>query len=264
MSVEHSYSSSALARTENAVPYWGTDYLVFFVPSGSPFNLEFQGVDNAGYIVTAILSNSSSKPNVIPIQIAADGFGNFSAQDVGISAEKITLAISSYPIGSTPDHNDSIPAPSQSYWFMINPLGVTISPGNLTLSNVSLKIWNVIVADNNNFSWSESISSTYEILNSTGTTTNILGNFSYNIEGNYWESADIDISSLPDGEYNIKYYFCNDTSSGISYSETFIISTETSTTSSTLPSTSTNLIPGFFLLLAVISLSTLVKNRERK
>ncbi len=266
MSVEHTYSSSALARTDNTVPYWGTDYLVFNVPSGSPFNLEFHGVDNAGYILTAILSNSSLKPHVVPIQIAADGFVNFSAQDLGFSAEKITLAISSFPRGSTPDHNDSIPAPSQSYWFMVNPLGVMISPGNLTISENGspLKIWNVTAKDNNNFYWYESNSSTYEILNITGETTNIFGNLSYNVEGYYWESSDIDISALPDGEYKIKYYFCNDTSSGLSYSEIFIISTETSTTSSTLPSTSTTLIPGFFFFLAIISLSTLVRNRKRK
>lgn len=267
MSVEHSYSNSALAHTENAVPYWGTDYLVFNVPSGSPFNFEFHGTDDAGFVVTAILSNTSSIPYVIPIQITYNGFGNLSTQDLGLSAEKITLAISSYPIGSTPDHNDEEPAPSQSYWFMVNPLGVTISLGNLTFSNISspLKIWNVTVKDNNNFYWKESDSATYELLNITGVTTTIFGNLTYNIEGNYWESSNIDISGLPDGEYNIKYYFCNDTSSGISYSETFIISTESSTPSSTLPSTSiSNLIPGFFLLLAIISLSTLVRNREKK
>jgi hypothetical protein len=266
MSVEYSYSNSALSRTKNAVPYWGTDYLVFNVPFGSPFNLEFQGADNAGFIVTAILSNTSSIPHIIPIQIAPDGFGNFSAQDIGLSAEKITLVISSYPRGSTPDHNDSIPAPSQSYWYIVNPLGVTISIGNLTLSENGnpLVIWNVTVNDNSNFYWNESDSATYEILNNTGATTNIFGNLTFNIEGNYWESSNIDISGLPDGEYNIKYYFCNDTSSGTGYSASFIISSETTTPSSTLPSTSTNnLIPGFFLLVAIISLSYLVRNREK-
>ncbi|GAG41272.1 unnamed protein product, partial [marine sediment metagenome] len=130
MSIEGSpYTNSAIPRTENEVPYWGTDYLFFDLPSDTPFNLEFKGDDQAGYIVTVILSNTSSIPLVMPVDISTLGYGNFSTEELGITADEVTLVISSYTKGSTPNYNDTKTAPAQSYWFMMNPSGVTISLG---------------------------------------------------------------------------------------------------------------------------------------
>jgi hypothetical protein len=265
MSVEQTYSNSAISRTENSVPYWGTDYLTFTTPSESSFNLEFQGDEDAGFIVTAILSNISSTPLVIPISISPAGFGNFSIEDLGLSADEITLVISSYSKGSIPNHDDESPAPAQSYWFMVNPSGVFISLGNLTFSVTGnpLQLWNITVKDNNNIFWQEADCATYEIVNGSDVSMNIYGNLTYNSANHYWESAEIDISGLPEGEYRIKYHFVNETAYGIGFSETFIISSETSDPSSSATS-STLRISGFLFLIAILSLSVLIGNRYKK
>ncbi|MFX0084733.1 MAG: hypothetical protein ACFFAU_03590 [Candidatus Hodarchaeota archaeon] len=267
MFVEEYYSNSAIPRTENSVPYWGTDYLTFSILPESDFNLQFQGDIDAGFIVTAILSNTSSTPLVISVPISTTGFGNFSIEDLRLSADEITLVISSYTEGSTPNYNNEDPAPAQSYWFMINPSGVIISLGNLTFAGIGnpLQIWNVTVRDNTNFFWQEADCATYEIINSSDVSMNIFGNFTYNSANQYWESSEIDISSLPDGEYRIMYRFSNNTASGIGFSEIFIISNDSSNMSSSAPTTRSILqIPGFVILLAVLSLSILIGNKHKK
>ncbi len=267
MYVEESYSNSAIPRTENSVPYWGTDYLTFSILPESDFNLQFQGDIDAGFIVTAILSNTSSTPQVIPIPISTTGFGNFSIEELRLSADEITLVISSYTKSSTPNYNNEEPAPAQSYWFMINPSGVIISLGNLTFTDTGnpLQIWNVTVRDNSNFFWQEADCATYEIINDSDVSMNIFGNLTYNFANQYWESSEIDISSLPDGEYRIMYHFTNNTASGIGFSEIFIISSESSNISSSASTTRSMLqIPGFVILLAVLSLSILIRNRYKK
>jgi len=265
MSIEGSpYTNSAIPRTENEVPYWGTDYLFFDLPSDTPFNLEFKGDDQAGYIVTVILSNTSSTPLVMPVDISTIGYGNFSTEELGLTADEVTLVISSYTKGSTSNYNDTKTAPAQSYWFMINPSGVTISLGNLIFSGLEnpLSIFNITVKDSTGHIWQEADDSTYEILNSSDMSTGISGNLTYNLDNHYWESSEINITSLSDGDYRIEYHFFNDTSSGIGYSETFTILTKNSTSTTTIGLLGIQ-ISGFLVILTLLSLSSLLRKRNK-
>lgn len=264
MSTEQSYSNSAIPRTENSVPYWGTDYLFFDLPSDTPFNLEFKGDDQAGYIVTVILSNTSSTPLVMPVDISTIGYGNFSTEELGLTADEVTLVISSYTKGSTPSYNDTNTAPAQSYWFMMNPSGVTISLGNLIFSGVEnpLSIFNITVKDSDSHIWQEADGSTYDILNSSDMSTGISGNLTYNLDKHYWESPEINITSLTDGDYRIEFHFFNDTSYGIGYSEAFTILTNTNSSTTTIGLSGMQ-IPGFLLILALLSLSKLFRKRNK-
>jgi len=264
MSTEQSYSNSAIPRTENSVPYWGTDYLFFDLPSDTPFNLEFKGDDQAGYIVTVILSNTSSTPLVMPVDISTVGYGNFSTEELGLTADEVTLVISSYTKGSTPNYNNTNTAPAQSYWFMMNPSGVTISLGSLIFSGLEnpLSIFNITVKDSDSIIWQEADGSTYDILNSSDMSTGISGNLTYNLDKHYWESPEINITSLTDGDYRIEFHFFNDTSYGIGYSEAFTILTNTNSSTTTIGLSGMQ-IPGFLLILALLSLSKLFRKRNK-
>ncbi|MHA2203930.1 MAG: hypothetical protein ACW991_09590, partial [Candidatus Hodarchaeales archaeon] len=98
MSVEDSYFASTLPRTENSVPYWGTDYLRFTSRMAQPFILEFQGDLTSNFMVTAIMTNNTTPPYetaVIPVEISTENFGNFSIESHDISADEIVITIGS-------------------------------------------------------------------------------------------------------------------------------------------------------------------------
>ena len=274
MDLDHStYYSTSVPLTENSVPYWGTDYFKFASRMGAPFNLEFQGDITSDFMVTAILTNTTTTPQnteVIPIEISADEFGNFSIETLGISADEIVIAVSSYtPLGKN-DHNDEEPAPAQDYWFMINPKGIIVSSGNLTFSTEGsyLYIWNIDVSDQNGVYWQEAGGATYYILTISGENTGINGNLTFNSEIKFWESEQIDISELDSGNntYRIKYHFFNSSYSGIAYSETFEIVQESETQSSSSSSTTVDNtpIPGFILVISVLAIGFLIINRKKK
>ncbi|UCG01729.1 MAG: hypothetical protein JSW11_19225 [Candidatus Heimdallarchaeota archaeon] len=272
MSVEESYFSSALPRTENSVPYWGTDYLRFTSRVGQPFILEFQGESSSNFMVTAILTNDTTQPFgsvVIPIEISVENFGNFSIESNGISADEIVLSISSYtPIGKQ-DHNNDDPAPTQDYWFMINPMGIVISTGRLSFSTKGpyLRISDVNVSDQNEHYWQNADGATYTILTDSGDSTGINGNLTFNSEVNYWMSGSIDISSLSEDNqtYQIKYYFFNSTHSGCGFSELFSVeqSSFSSSSSENTGPTSSVPFPGFILVLSILAMTLLISNRRK-
>ncbi|MHA1226271.1 MAG: hypothetical protein ACTSPV_05960 [Candidatus Hodarchaeales archaeon] len=254
MSIEHTYSTSPLPRTDNSVPYWGTDYLRFDYPIELPFNFQLQSESSAGFLVTAIFENTTTAPQntvVIPINISTDGYGNFSREEYNISADEVTIVVSSYTQEGIPDYSNENPAPAQAYWYMVNPMGITILTGNITLYNGLLTIFNVTVFDSNNHYLQEADGSTFDIISvETGLSTGITGNLTYNTELNYWEVIDIDVSSLSAGSYKIKYHFFNETSSGIAYSEVFTISENAS--SSTTITTTTNIDISFANIFVLI------------
>ena len=272
MSVDDYYNAaSAVPRTENSVPYWGTDYLEFTNWIDLPFALEFQGEITADFMVTAILENSTTPPlntEVIPIKISIDEFGNFSTESLGISADQIVIAISAYTPSGKYDYSDDGPALGQDYWFMINPEGIIISAGNLTFSSEdSLYLWNIQVSDQNGVYWHEADGATYTILTDSGVPTEIIGNLTFNSESNFWESPSIDISSLPAGDitYRIKFHFFNSTYSGIAYSEPFtIIQDSSSQSSSSTPTVDTIPFSGFALVISILAISILFGNRKKK
>ncbi len=267
VNTEHTYSTSPLPRTDNSVPYWGTDYLEFNYPTEIPFNFEFHGDTDAGFLVTVILQNTTTTPldtYVIPVLIASDGFGNFSSVTENITADEIYLAISAYTTGATPDHdNNAESVPTLNYWIMVNPSGLLISPGNLFFINDLLDLTNITVSDNTGFFWETADNATYEIVTDIGETTGINGTFLFNNETGTWESSSIDISTLALGNYKVKYIFYNSTSIGLAYSEIF--STQSSVTSSTTTTpSSTSLISGFLSVFVILALSSIISLRKRK
>ncbi len=262
------YTQSSIPRTENSVPYWSTDYIMFSDRIDIPFNFEFQGDLSSDFMVTAILTNlTTSNTEVIPIEISPDEYGNFSTGVQGISADEIVLAISAYTPLDKNDHSDDNPAPSQNYWFMVNPKGIIISPGNFSFSDNRqyLRLWNIRAYDQNGVYWDDADGATYSIFTTSSNYTGISGNLTFNSEANFWEVTDIDLSTLPTGNttYRIKYHFFNSTCSGIAFSETFEIQTNT-TQSSTSTTTDVTPIPGFMLVISILTIGILIGNRKKK
>ncbi|MFX0170774.1 MAG: hypothetical protein ACFE9L_02530 [Candidatus Hodarchaeota archaeon] len=262
------YTQAPLPRTTNSVPYWGTDYLEFDYPSESPFVLEFQGDGSAGFLVSAILTNTSTPPlntEVVSIPISGSGFGNFSTKALGYSADSIVIVVSAYTKPPTPSFDNYDPAPSQTYWYMVNPEGLIVSPGDLEIimnGKLLLDLWNILVTDKKGFVWSEADGAVYDILTDLGESSGIMGNLIYNSANNYWEATSINISGLPEGDYYVQFYFYNSSSSGFAYSETFSISSETT---STTPTTKDNLpISGLLVVLAILSLIILFSKGKKK
>ncbi|MHA2248045.1 MAG: hypothetical protein ACXADY_24065 [Candidatus Hodarchaeales archaeon] len=139
------FDLSSISRTGD-VPFWGTDYLVFNCSNQLPFSFEFQGSESSEFLVTAILTNTSITPfsiKIVPLSLSAEGLGNFSTDDLGISAEKIILVISAYTKSGTPDHDNLNPSPNQTYWFTVNPHAIPHininSPVNASYANQ--EIW---------------------------------------------------------------------------------------------------------------------------
>ncbi|MHA1932597.1 MAG: hypothetical protein ACW96X_08675, partial [Promethearchaeota archaeon] len=120
--LENTYdSSSSIGQTDNSVPYWGTDYLRFNQAFGSSFSFEFQDASSDGFMVTVVLTNTTTSPlntRVIPVEILPNGTGSFSVPSA--NSDEIYVVISAYTTGSTPDHNNSETAPPQDYWFTVN------------------------------------------------------------------------------------------------------------------------------------------------
>lgn len=270
MPIEHTYTFSPLPRTENSVPYWGTDYLEFDYPSEIPFSLEFGRIDSSGFLATAILTNTTTLPldiEVISIPISATGFGNFSTEDLGVSADNIVIVVNAYTKSGTPNYDDENPAPSQTYWYMVNPQGLIVTPGNFSITSngkLLLDLWNITVVDNNGFVWSEAQAdgAIYDILTDSGEPSGVTGDLTFSTENQYWEATSIDISELLDGNYRIKFYFFNSSSSGFVYSEIFSISRESTTDSSTTSKKSP--ISGFLVILSILTLTILISKRKKK
>ncbi|MFW9854494.1 MAG: hypothetical protein ACFFFG_05520, partial [Candidatus Thorarchaeota archaeon] len=271
MRVEGPYiSTMPIPRTEDTIPFWGTNYLQFNHDPNIPFELEFQGIDDAGYLVTAVLKNSSapeSTTQIIPIVIASDGTGSFHADDFNLSSDTYTFIVSSFTKPGTPDHDNENPAPGQAYWYMVNPEGIFISLGSydLFIQDGRLNLWNVTVTDKNGYKWSDADGKTFEIVNSSGSSTGIKGNLTYNSVEKFWEAPNIDITDLIAGDYKIKYHFYNETSSGIGYSEIFTIGENTSSASST---TTTSVIgiptPSLLLTLGILAIAVRTMSTRRK
>ncbi len=263
---EYTYTASPLPRTENSVPYWGTDYLKFAYPIDLPFTFEFQSESSQGFLVTMIMKNTTTTPlntEIIPVMISPDGFGNFSTSEINMTADEIYAVISSYTESGTPDHDNENPAPAQDYWFIVNPQGIVISPGTLIYLEDILNLSNITVTDSNGFIWINATGSTYEILSSSGESTGISGIFVFDGESQSWQALNIDLGSLPEGEYKVKYMFYNDTSNGIVYSDIFSISSS-STTNSSSGSTSTSIIPGFQAIMLILALGIFMSKKKRK
>ena len=89
---------------------------------------------------------------------------------------------------------------------------ITISSGLIDFLNEAktLYIWNVIIQDNNGFNWNEADGAIYEIMKESGESTGIYGPMTYNITANYWESEQINLSSLSIGGYFVQYWFYNE------------------------------------------------------
>jgi hypothetical protein len=266
VNTEHTYASSPLPRTENSVPYWGTDYLKFDYPIDLPFTFEFQSESTEGFLVTVIMENTTTDPlntEVIPIMIAPDGFGNFSSTLANVSADVMYVVISSYTEVGTPDHDNENKAPAQDYWFIVNPTGIYIAMGTLIYSDGILNLSNISVSDSNGYVWINADSGTYEILSSTGESTGFSGDILYDNTTQSWQALNIDLGSLPEGYYKVKYMFYNATSNGIVYSETFAI-LSSNTTDSYSQSTTTSIVPGFQLIIFIIALGILVSKKNQK
>ncbi|GAG06822.1 unnamed protein product, partial [marine sediment metagenome] len=121
---------------------------------------------------------------------------------------------------------------------------------------------NITVKDSNSHIWQEADGSTFEILNSSDMSTGISGNLTYNLANQYWESPDINITSLTDGDYRIEFHFFNDTFFGIGYSEIFTVLTNNSS-STTTTGLSGIQISGLLLILTLLSLSSLLRKRNK-
>ncbi|MFX0084711.1 MAG: hypothetical protein ACFFAU_03475 [Candidatus Hodarchaeota archaeon] len=228
MSIEESYNSLLIPRTENNASLWGTDYLQYNWSLDTPFYLEFQGSNSSNFLLTVILTNKTTFPRitkVIPVDISETGLGIFSTEAIGVISDTIEVIISAYPTSETPDHNDTEPAPLSSYWFIVNPNKIVISSGDLLQQYYGeyLRIQNVTASDSTGFTWQTAEGAIFEILTDSGEPTEITGSLKYNNSMNYWESDWIDISNFPAGLYSIKYYFFNSTSSGIGCSDIFLI-----------------------------------------
>ncbi|MHA2345331.1 MAG: hypothetical protein ACXACP_01295 [Candidatus Hodarchaeales archaeon] len=262
---EVTYSTSPLPRTDNTVPYWGTDYIQFNYPNDLPFNFEFQGDSDSGFLVTIILENTTTDPigkEVIPLVIEPDGAGNYSTSAQNKSADEIYVVISSFTTGEIPNYSDEEAAPPQAYWFMVNPEGINIDTGILQLLDLLLTLSNITVTDSDGFTWETADGATYEIMTEEGETTEITGNLTFNSETSTWEIQNIDLSSLTAGSYKVKYVFYNTTARGISYSELFNI--DGPSTTSTTTSTSIGIsFSGFLLILTILALTNL-QSRKRK
>jgi hypothetical protein len=272
MSVEDSYFASSLPRTENSVPYWGTDYILFTSRMGQPFTLEFQGDLKSKFMVTAILTNNTTPPFntlVIPVDISSESFGNFSIESEGTSADEIVIVISSYTRIGPNDHSDEDPGPAQDYWFMINPQGIIISQGVLSFSHngLSLRLDEIEVSDQNGYLWEKADGATYTILTDTGDTTGINGNLTFNSEANFWTSDSIDISSLvaENETYQVKYHFFNSTHSGCMFSQPFSVEESSSPQTSGESTGPTNgiSIPGFMFVMAIFAITILIRNKRK-
>ncbi|MFX0126260.1 MAG: hypothetical protein ACFFAE_21750 [Candidatus Hodarchaeota archaeon] len=227
MNIENSYDSLVIPRTDNSVPFWGTDYLEFNWSIDSPFNFEFHSDGTSGFLVTVILTNVTTHPFnslVIPLEIPDTGSESFSSESIGVSADLIDIVISAYPLSGTPNFNNTEPAPLQSYWFIVNPNKVSITSGDLSLESYGeiLNIQNVTVTDNTGFLWQSADGAIYEIFTELGEPTGITGFFEYNSFLESWESSAINLTLLSAGPYKVRYYFFNATFSGTTYSETFV------------------------------------------
>ncbi|WP_455141117.1 hypothetical protein [Candidatus Hodarchaeum mangrovi] len=268
MAIEQTFSISPVPYTQNTVPYWGTDYLQFQIPPELPFNFQFQGGITAKYLLTAILTNSSTFPlntEVIEIPVSLDGLASFSREDYNLTADQITMVISSFTKAGTPDYSDDDAAPAIPYWFMVNPNGVIINPGQLLpkYDQGLLSISNVTVMDSNQNYWEVADGSTYDIISlESGFTTNITGNLTYNPLKDYWEALDIDISDLSEGSYQVKMYFFNTTAFGLIYSETFVLSTSSTTQTTTTPGLIIS-YPNILILILSFTLSGLLFRRKK-
>jgi hypothetical protein len=226
MGIEQSYSTFPISRTENTVPYWGTDYLEFDISINNPFTFEFQGTNTSEFLVTAILTNITSSPQntvIFPVELSNFEIGTFSTELINMSADKINIVVSSYPKLGTPNHNNTISAPHQQYWFTVNPQGLAISSGIFLQSNYGemLHLWNISVLDVNGDTWYVADGAFFEIFTEDGISTTIVGTLFFNITANYWETGLINISTLNVGSYRVKYHFFNTTSSGMAYSPIF-------------------------------------------
>ncbi|MHA1995004.1 MAG: hypothetical protein ACW97Z_10720 [Candidatus Hodarchaeales archaeon] len=266
VNTEYTYASSPLPRTENSVPFWGTDYLKFNYPIYLPFTFEFQSESSEGFLVTVIMENTTTVPLdtvVIPIMIAPDGFANFSSAVENISADDIYVVVSAYTEAGTPDHDDENTAPAQDYWFIVNPTGIYITMGTLIYLDGMLNLSNVSVSDSNGFVWIIADGGIYEILSSTGESMGISGDFIYDDTTQSWQALNVDLGSLPEGYYKVKYMFYNTTSNGIVYSEIFAI-LSSDTTSSSSQSTNTSIIPGFQLIMFILALGIFASKKKQK
>ena len=219
------------------------------------------------------MTNNTTSPKntaVIPVEISPEGFGNFSIETQGFSADEIVIAVSSYTKIGSNDHSDDDPAPAQDYWFMVNPMGVIISPGILKFSRdgLSLQLLEIKLSDQNGYYWQESDGATYTILTDSGDFTGISGDLIFNSEADFWMSDSIDISSLADENqsYQVKYHFFNSTHSGSMFSEYFSVeessSPESSETESTNPTNGLP-IPGFMAIIVILSITLLIGTRRK-
>ncbi|MHA2096609.1 MAG: peptidase MA family metallohydrolase [Candidatus Hodarchaeales archaeon] len=128
------------------------------------------------------------------------------------------------------------------YSDMFSLVEITISSGLIDFSNEvkTLYIWNVLIHDNNGFNWNEADGAIYEIMKESGESTGIYGSMTYNITANYWESAQINLSSLSIGGYFVQYWFYNESVQKYHASQIFTItevpvSNTTTTTTHTPP-----------------------------
>ena len=145
---------------------------------------------------------------------------------------------------------------------MVNPTGIYITKGLLTILSDLLDITNVTVLDSSGTIWITADGATYDVLDEAGESTGIKGEFIYDSDSQTWQALDIDPTSLASGNYRIKYQFFNSTSSGITYSDFFdphpTSETSTSTTNTLLP------IPGFLIVLTIIALGVFTKSKKHE
>ena len=194
--------------------------------------------------------------------ISLDGFANFSTEVANVTADELYVVVSAYTEGATPDHDNEDPAPAQDYWFIVNPSGIYISIGTLIYLDSILNLSNITVIDSNGFVWEEADGATYEILTATGESLGISGTFVFDENTQTWQALDLDLGSLPYGDYKVKYMFYNSTSTGIIYSDIFTISSDT--TSSTTQASNSSIIPGFQVILFILALGIFASTKKQK
>lgn len=273
MKIDDEHYESSVPLTKNSVTYWGTDYIKFDHSLEEPFELVFLGDINTPYIITLVV-DSDSGILVIPAELEADNTLKFSLDELGINATDVYMTVSAKTPPSVPSYDDDYPSQENDYWYILNPRSLSITNGDLGLKDDqgNLSITNVEVFDDEDFYWSESTGSEFSILEyPTNQSTGIMGNLIYDGTTDAWINETIDISTLENGMYIVKYYFYNETASGIGYSEPFTID-KISETSSNLNNSQTDdsllsfLTSGFEVIssLGIFTTITIIRAKKNK
>ncbi len=192
--------TNSSVTVSDAVDYWAADSYLLKDFSGT-ISISFNGVNNGDYNVSiAHYNHVQNTVSYMPLNSQEDGSLTLPMYDTAVLF--VTNVKGDNSLGGEWEDQEGITSSSYSLTVTLDSTTVTLADATVTVDEVThkLSVTNLTVSDQTT-SWNAADLVGFEVIDDTGNPARLAYELTYNDQTSSWEGLNLDIESLPFGEY---------------------------------------------------------------